>query len=210
MLCPSRQGYDAPDSDAHRRIDGTDEMASPLGHLLMGGAVGAAFAVESGPRRSIAAGALAAILPDLDFLPGALVGEPARFHHAVTHSVAFVVVAAVIVFGLTRSHAVRWAVIVGLAYGSHLLLDWITLDDGAPIGIPLFWPISSDAFASPIPLLPRVPHSAGQLMTLEVLRLGLLELLLFGAVFLLVARRLRRRIAQRLEGEFPGGDSRIR
>lgn len=167
-------------------------MASPIGHLLVGGAVGAAFAVKDEPRRSTGAGALAAIVPDLDFVLGAFIGEPARFHHAVTHSIAFAVIAAVLGIGLTRTNAVRWGVLVGLAYGSHLLLDWITLDDGAPIGIPLFWPLSSQVFASPVPLLPRVPHSIG-LPSMEVFRLGLLELLLFGAVFLLAVRRLRRR-----------------
>jgi hypothetical protein len=36
------------------------------------------------------------------------------------------------------------------AYGSHLLLDWLALDTGPPIGIPLFLPFSEVHFMSPV------------------------------------------------------------
>ena len=57
-------------------------MASPLGHGLMGVAVGRLSGVKSaGPSwRWYASAMIGANVPDLDFFPGLLIGDINRFH----------------------------------------------------------------------------------------------------------------------------------
>ncbi|MDZ7379427.1 MAG: metal-dependent hydrolase [candidate division KSB1 bacterium] len=60
-------------------------------------------------------------------------------------------------------------------YTSHLLLDFFTLDTGAPYGIPLFWPFSQETYQSHWPVLPNVQHTSGPLLSVHNLMLVLRE-----------------------------------
>lgn len=163
-----------------------------MGHLLAGAAIGGALALNGDFRRHAGLGALAAIVADLDFIPGAILGDPARFHHAISHSLLFVGVAGLVAVCLAREARGRWALIGAAAYGSHLLLDFVTLDDSVPQGIPLFWPFSSQAYQSPVSLLPNVEHVGGHLLGGHNILLVLMEIVLFGSPLLLVLWRERR------------------
>ena len=97
---------------------------------------------------------LCANLPDLDFLPGFLIGEPNRFHHGISHSLGFAVL-----FGLLVGFFLHWRKNEGFLrnflvffslYFSHLILDYLADDTSAPYGEPLWWPISSKYYISPI------------------------------------------------------------
>ncbi len=87
-------------------------------------------------------------IPDLDLLFGA--------HSGPTHSVGAAVivgVAAAAVASLTdRSRSKRQVLTVALAcaaaYGSHVLLDWLSSDNSAPIGIMALWPIDRGYYES--------------------------------------------------------------
>ena len=167
-------------------------MATPLGHLLAGAALGVAFGGCGRRRTSAVVGAVAAAAPDLDFVPGLILGDPSRFHHAQSHSLLFVLVAAGLTVLLFRQG--RWGLgtLVGLAYASHLMLDLVTMDTSDPRGIPLLWPIWPGVFQSPIVLLPNVQHSSGPVLSIHNLKLALLETLLLGPLLvgaLLLARR---------------------
>src|ERR1044071_7547790 len=66
----------------------TSTMPSPVGHSLAG-----LIAYQIAPEidgmargRVVALYLLAANAPDLDFLPGLIVGDPNRFHHGISHS----------------------------------------------------------------------------------------------------------------------------
>ena len=141
-------------------------MASPLGHALAGAALCAVLAPSAAPVRRLwpwALAILAACAADLDFLPGLLVGVPGRFHHWASHSL---LAAAVVGLGAAAlgpralgPPAARGA-LLGAAYASHLLLDWLTLDRTEPRGIPLLWPWAETPFAAPRPLLPDIWHGA--------------------------------------------------
>ena len=105
----------------------------------------------------------AANAPDLDFLPGVLVGDPARFHHGPTHTVF-----AVVVFGALSGVVAKWtglaswrraAVLMGLAYASHLVLDLITRETGEPGGMTILWPFSAHPFSLPFHVFLEVKHS---------------------------------------------------
>ena len=169
-------------------------MATPIGHFLIGAAIGAVFSIGDKTRRSIALGAVAAMAADLDFIPGLLLGEPSRFHHAQSHSCAFALLAALLTMLVARNARLRWSLLIGLAYASHLALDLLTFDDSPPQGIPLLWPWSESVFQSPVMLLPNVLHKRSMLLSahnfgIMAREVGFLGLLFVGA--LLFARRRR-------------------
>jgi hypothetical protein len=105
--------------------------------------------------------AVAANVPDLDFLPGFFTGDVNRFHQSASHSLV-----AALIFGAAAALAGRYfhrnPVRIGLAgvglYSSHLLLDLFIEDKRAPFGIPLLWPFVSEHFAAPWPIFHGVRH----------------------------------------------------
>jgi membrane-bound metal-dependent hydrolase YbcI (DUF457 family) len=151
-------------------------MPSPIGHLLAGTTV----AWLAAPARRVAPGvppadlnmpaltvvcALLATLPDLDLLYQPL-------HRTATHSLlsaAVVTIVATVVTGWVTpgSGALRMGILCGLAWSSHLLLDWMGTDTNPPRGIQLFWPFSDRWFIAGWDLFPpterRDPLSAATL-----------------------------------------------
>ena len=77
----------------------------------------------------------AAVAPDLDFLWGR--------HNMETHSLGAAALAAVAVLLWKRGRGVRLAVIVGLAWSSHVLFDWLGSDTTPPLGVMALWPFSN-------------------------------------------------------------------
>ena len=98
---------------------------------------------------------VAANAPDLDFIPGLLVGDINRFHQGPTHSLT-----AALLFGVFATLAARWLQskplhvgILGTAlYSSHLLLDFFCRDGRPPFGQPLLWPFTDTHWIAPQPL----------------------------------------------------------
>ena len=127
-------------------------MPSPIGHALGGLAV--AWAADLLPLRPVLGRheslrpeyfcVALAVLPDADLLlPIA--------HRTVTHSVAAVAAVALLMIvasGVTGKVTAKFAVACVAAYASHLLLDWLQTDPTPPLGIQLFWPVSSAWFIS--------------------------------------------------------------
>lgn len=133
-------------------------MPSPVGHALAGVAVGV-FA--AGPRalvrsldppaarRPVDTAMLALLpfaalgaLPDVDLLFGV--------HSMYTHSVGAML--AVLFVARVVTGAWRWAIAASLAYGSHILLDWLGHDTTAPIGVMALWPLTPDYYQSTLHL----------------------------------------------------------
>jgi membrane-bound metal-dependent hydrolase YbcI (DUF457 family) len=142
-------------------------MSSPVGHFL--GGISAAWAVDLIPGDRAARSApeaatfyrragngltmlcgLLAVAPDLDLL--------LHDHRTVTHSVtAVLVVAAVsaLVAKCVGKRAVaRTALMCAGAYGTHLLLDWLAVDNSVPCGIQMLWPISRRWYISSWDIFP--------------------------------------------------------
>lgn len=176
-------------------------MPSPLGHSLAGLTV--AWLADPTPRVSnnwlrdtlspfaLWCAALAA-LPDADLLVG--------WHRAGTHSVtatALIFIVTIAVTGkVTRRPAWRLATALAAAQGTHLLLDWLAIDQNPPSGIQLFWPFDHKFYVSGLNIFPGTER--------DLLRPGALmmnahsvvmELLLVGpfAIAAWIARRLRSR-----------------
>jgi membrane-bound metal-dependent hydrolase YbcI (DUF457 family) len=118
-------------------------MPTPIGHALGGLIVGLVFEPAVAPRPIhpsylthpgyLTCAAVAACLPDLDFLWGR--------HNMETHSVGFAVLIALAVFAWRRD--ARLALVCFLAVESHVLLDWLGSDDSPPLGVMAWWPFSS-------------------------------------------------------------------
>jgi membrane-bound metal-dependent hydrolase YbcI (DUF457 family) len=132
-------------------------MPSPVGHILAGTAV-----YLAGTRRvprsnlAIAITLLGSILPDFDFVPGILMGNLGAFHHGVSHSPAFAVLFGVltVLFVRRQQKDVAWhvGILAALAYASHVLLDLVSVSEGAR-GVPILWPLSGERFGINLHLL---------------------------------------------------------
>ena len=151
---------------------------------------------------------VAAGAPDLDLLPGALIGDPNRYHHGISHSVGlaavFAIVAAASVAIARRGNVRRAFVIAGGLYLSHLGLDLINADTTPPFGEPLFWPITDRYFIAPFAILPDITRTSSSvvsfftsLVSLHNLWTLTAEALLLTPVALLAALWRRRRKAAR-------------
>jgi inner membrane protein len=143
-------------------------MATSFGHYLVGLSVTRALARDAAERKRGLWVAAVACLPDLDIVPGLLIGRLNAFHHGVSHSFAAAAVFSLLTSLLlirTRLISLKLSVLLFLVYGSHLILDFLTLDTGPPHGIPLFWPISHETYQSPWVLLPNVQHTRAPLLS---------------------------------------------
>jgi len=135
-------------------------------------------------------------VPDLDFLPGLMVGHPNLYHHGISHSLGAAlffsgICALLYKFTTLKSYSVSFGTAM-LLYCSHLVLDMLCLDGRPPFGIPVFWPLSSTNLYMPV--LPPVKHSflddatIGQFLTdvFSIHNLGvvLMECLLAGGMLI--------------------------
>jgi membrane-bound metal-dependent hydrolase YbcI (DUF457 family) len=116
-------------------------------------------------RRTLACAAFSALAADFDFLPGIVLATPGRFHHGASHSLGAVVLYAVgvwLVLNCCRvAQAPRLALLFAGAYLSHLLLDFLAVDTSAPRGIPLFWPVISTYYISPVSVFMDIHRADG-------------------------------------------------
>jgi membrane-bound metal-dependent hydrolase YbcI (DUF457 family) len=134
-------------------------MPTPVGHALGGAivalALGAGAAGRAGkgmwqmssgnlrnshppyqPHLPYLPCAIAACLPDLDFLWGR--------HNMETHSVGFAALIGLLVFAWRRD--ARLALACALAACSHVLFDWLGSDDFPPLGVMALWPLTSQFY----------------------------------------------------------------
>ena len=138
-------------------------MSSPLGHALAGAIlVWPQHGKMSFPKIPVLlTGMVIANIPDLDFIPGFILGQPNLFHHGISHSLGAALLFALF-WELLLNRLVRWRVYISsmrvfFLYSSHLFLDLLSRDGRPPFGIPLFWPFIDTYFI--VPILPAVRHS---------------------------------------------------
>jgi membrane-bound metal-dependent hydrolase YbcI (DUF457 family) len=132
-------------------------MPSPIGHALAGLSVHALTArdrEELDDRPRALSLILAATAADADLLLRFVDGR--NHHQQESHSIACALLAAV-VFGLAaralgRARAVAFGAAAGLAWLSHILLDFLNRDTHPPIGVLALWPFSSAYYKFPWPV----------------------------------------------------------
>lgn len=132
-------------------------MPSPIGHALAGLSVHVLSARDGAERRSLRRAVLlagAATAPDLDLLFRLVDGR--NHHQAETHSIGASVLAALAVWAAAL--VLRWArpaalaAAAGVAWLTHVLLDYVGHDTHPPIGIMALWPFESGFHKLPWPL----------------------------------------------------------
>jgi membrane-bound metal-dependent hydrolase YbcI (DUF457 family) len=99
-------------------------------------------------------------LPDADFLLGFVTGHPGHYHRGFSHTVL-----AAVVFGATAGALLAWrirdrwlsaAAMLATVYGSHLLLDALTIDERGPAGAQFFWPFSDAYYVFPFTVFTEI------------------------------------------------------
>ena len=172
-------------------------MPSVLSHPVVPIALGLALGPRVISRRLLAAGAVAAVLPDLDVLAFRL-GIPYAHefgHRGPSHSLAFAILLGLVALTFAASlRAPRTAafLFVFAAAASHGLLDMLT---NGGLGVALAWPISNERFFFPAQVIEVSPLSlrrffssdGAAVMVSELLWVWLPSVLVGMAVFL--ARR---------------------
>ena len=101
-------------------------------------------------------------LPDIDFLPGYLIGEPNRYHHGLTHTLGAALLVALlfgIIFHFWKERFGSVTVVVFLTYYVHVLLDFFTDDLRSPFGVMLLWPFNSLYYISDVKIFKNVFRS---------------------------------------------------
>jgi inner membrane protein len=166
-------------------------MATPIGHYLLGLSVTQLVARNRDERKQGLWLATVACVPDLDVIPGLLVGKLNQFHHGASHS--FFAAALFPLLGIwVGRHFWEWQLsgrlilLLFLLYASHNVLDTLCIDTGPPFGVPLFWPWSQETYQSPWLLLPDVHHTNRRLFSTHNLLLMIREVLLFLPLVALV------------------------
>jgi inner membrane protein len=158
-----------------------DRMPSPLGHALAG--LAAAWGSDLVPNRHrprsapdssffkraggwLTVGCVGlAVLPDLDLA--------SQTHRSFSHSIGAVIVVTIIAGAVTgwvtrrTGHRTssglsiaRVAAMCGLAYATHVLLDWLAVDTRPPLGLQALWPFSQEYFLSGANLFARTERRA--------------------------------------------------
>lgn len=103
----------------------------------------------------------AANAPDLDFIPGLMVGNINKYHHGISHSIGMAIIFALLSGGvawLMKKPYKQVFVIALIMYSSHLLADYFTIDRVEPHGMQLLWPFSREYFLAPVQLFHPVEH----------------------------------------------------
>ena len=183
-------------------------MSSPIGHVLIAVLAGRSREAHGKPLWFwLSLAGFAAIAPDLDFLPGLLIGDINRFHHGASHSLGAAAIfgaLVALVAGARTESRTRLGLLAAALYASHLVLDLFTVHTRPPTGQPLLWPISSEYFALARPFLYGIRHRAGDglmsfvldVMSMHNVSAALREILfvtpLVGLIWLALGRRVGR------------------
>lgn len=136
-------------------------MASPLGHSLASCYFISPCARLSGREKPSLADALfmmvLASLPDLDVLAPPF-GTDGLFHRTVTHSFFFALwmgcVLALAQAAFVKGPLLKRAALYAAVIATHPLIDYFTVIPPYTGAMPLFWPLDSTFYASPVALLP--------------------------------------------------------
>lgn len=133
-------------------------MSFPPGHFLIGAALAdVATANTSLPRwRARFVAGFLAVSPDFDIVIGLLMGRGGAYHGTFSHSISAVVVLTLTAYALAGG---RWALVSGIGYGSHLLVDM--LDDTGPTNLMLGWPFTGAHPYAIGKFFPRVHFETG-------------------------------------------------
>ena len=170
-------------------------MPTPIGHMLAGAIIFKSQKKSVGLFLFLSV-LLFALLPDIDFLFGLIVGDANRYHHLWTHSLAFTIVAGFLggfFFAKWRCESLLFSSAIFISAGtSHVFLDCLALDKREPFGCPIWWPFSQKFIISPVPLFSDVSRVSDShlffesLLNMHNLRTVLIEIALLVPILIFV------------------------
>jgi membrane-bound metal-dependent hydrolase YbcI (DUF457 family) len=172
-------------------------MPSPVGHALAGLTVHVLSARDRAERTDMRRAVLmvaAATAADLDLMFRFIDGR--NHHQAETHSIGAAALAALVVWALGR--LAGWmrpgalGVWAGVAWLTHLLLDYLGRDTHPPIGIMALWPLESGYHKAPWPIFLDIGRTLEWVTVRHDALAVAWEIVLLGPV-LLASWRLRAR-----------------
>lgn len=146
-------------------------MPSPVAHAAVGYLLYRAFrsrmpqeaSRDRGrllPRLLVATVGLS-LVPDLDSVPGILLGNFGRFHNDFANSLIFGLAIALIIGAVVwlrqRSGFKSWVTVALISYELHVLMDFFTVGRG----VMLAWPFLVDRFEPPVKLFYGLHWSEG-------------------------------------------------
>lgn len=130
-------------------------------------------------------GALLAISPDFDYILNWLRIDWGGWHHGFTHSIPFALLIGFVMIAVFRDWKVRSYLVFTLAYVSHTLLDLMFTESR---GVALWWPFTNYRYKLrlPYPIDYTWSDVSWLEMIVDVLKICLGELLIFGPILFLV------------------------
>jgi membrane-bound metal-dependent hydrolase YbcI (DUF457 family) len=157
-------------------------MPLPVAHSLMGYVIAEATNVRLSEKKWINVSIFVALanLPDIDYLPGFLLGQPNQFHHRWVHSLGFALLigllGGLVLWQRRRKTALQeitdgkpwqfWpaCLAISAAVFSHCVLDLLTEDTSLPYGMMLLWPFEWSFYDVSWSLFPST-HKSNQSAT---------------------------------------------
>jgi len=160
-------------------------MPFPVAHSLVGAGVAAALDRNSEVRwQVLCLSALLVIVPDFDYALNWLHVGRGGWHHGFTHSIVFALCAGALTAFVSGWRSVRGFVVFSGAIVSHTLLDYLMTESR---GVALWWPFTDRRykFRGTNPIDYTLSGSSFWDVAGDVIRISLLELLIFAPILLL-------------------------
>lgn len=160
-------------------------MPLPVAHGLLGASVAVALRRSSRPRswKLVLIGSFLGICPDFDYLLNWLRISGGGWHHGFTHSVLFALFLGLVAATVFREREARSVIIFSAAAGSHAILDLLITESR---GVALWWPLTDQRYKLKLPNPIDYTWSNESLWdaAVDLFRISLIELMIFGAIFL--------------------------
>jgi membrane-bound metal-dependent hydrolase YbcI (DUF457 family) len=166
-------------------------MPSPAGHGIAGLAIGMAWFLPRAQgirelanslwrfRIQLLACIILANAPDIDYLFGIPSGNLNLYHQTATHTAAWVLLLAAVLWSAGwPEHSWRSFIFLLLLLGSHLAMDYLCEDKSKPFGMMLGWPFWPRYFLSTVSIFPAAAKSGiADLLTVHNIRVVMTEAL---------------------------------
>ena len=161
-------------------------MPLPLAHSLIGATVAAALDQRAEVRwRLLCLSGFLAVCPDFDYFLNWLRIGRGGWHHGFTHSILFAMFVGAITAFVSRWRSVRGFIVSSAVTVSHTLLDYVITESR---GVSLWWPFTDQRYKLRLPNPIDYTWSNASLWEamVDVLRICLVELIIFAPLLLLV------------------------
>ena len=161
-------------------------MPLPVAHSLVGASVAAALDRESKKLWQVCLlSALLGVCPDFDYLLNWLRVGRGGWHHGFTHSIVFALAAAALIAFVCGRKTINQFIVFSAAIASHPLLDYLMTESR---GVALWWPFTDRRYKLQGPNPIDYTWSSTSLLdaAVDILRISLIELIIFGPLLLLI------------------------